>query len=230
MRVGIIGAMVEEIEPLLQRFEVVSKDEYANNTYYVCKYKELDIVVAYSKIGKVFSTITTSVMILKYGCEKILFTGVAGSLSPELKIGDLMHAEELCQHDLDITAFGHPHGFVPEGARFTKSCKNLNTIAKNAAKKLDIKLHKGKIATGDQFVADVDRKEWIKNEFDATAVEMEGGAVAMACSSFGVPFFILRAISDSADDSADMDFDEFLKSSAKVSADFLCEMLEDLRE
>jgi adenosylhomocysteine/aminodeoxyfutalosine nucleosidase len=226
--IGIIGAMVEEIEPLLERFEVVNKEEYASNTYYTCRYKELDIVVAYSKIGKVFSTITTSVMIMKYGCEKILFTGVAGSLSPELKIGDLMHADELCQHDLDITAFGHPYGFVPEGARFTKSCEILNGIALNAAKKLNIKLHKGKVATGDQFVADVDRKDWIKKEFDATAVEMEGGAVAMACSSFGVPFFILRAISDSADDSADMDFDEFLKSSAKVSADFLCEMLEDL--
>lgn len=228
MTIGIIGAMTEEIEPLLERFEVLQEEEFAANKYYKCKFTGHDIVLAYSKIGKVFSTITASTMILKYGCEKILFSGVAGSLNSEIKIGDLMHAVELCQHDLDITAFGHPYGYVPEGKRYVKSCETLGQIARSVAEELDEKLHAGKIATGDQFVADPNRKDWIKAEFAADAVEMEGAAVAMTCESFGVPFFILRAISDSADDSADMDFDEFLKSSSKKSADFICSMLKKM--
>ena len=230
MIIGVIGAMPEEIEPLLERFELVKDEEFASNRYYVCKYSGLDIVLAYSKIGKVFSTITATTMILRYGCAKVLFSGVAGSLNSNIKIGDLMHADELCQHDLDITAFGHPHGFVPEGKRFTTSCKELNKIAKEVAKNLGEKLHTGKIATGDQFVADIDRKNWIKNEFGADAVEMEGGAVAMTCEVFKVPFFILRAISDSADEDAGMNFDEFLKSSSKRSADFLCAMLDKISQ
>jgi len=228
MKIGIMGAMVEEIEPLLERFEVIKVEEFASNRYYECRYKGFDIVLAYSKIGKVFSTITATCMILRYGCEKILFSGVAGSLNSELKIGDLMHANELCQHDLDITAFGHPYGFVPEGKRFTQSCVELNKIAKEVASDLGEKLHMGTIATGDQFVADIDRKNWIKGEFGADAVEMEGGAVAMTCEVFKVPFFILRAISDSADEDAGMNFDEFLKSSSKRSADFLCAMIDKM--
>lgn len=228
--IGIIGAMPEEIEPLLERFELLKEERFASNKYYICDYKGVDIVLAYSKIGKVFSTITATTMILKYGCEKILFSGVAGSLNSDIKIGDLMYAKELCQHDLDISAFGHPYGYVPEGKRFVASSEELNKIAEEVAKSLGEKLHAGRIATGDQFVADIDRKSWIKAEFGADAVEMEGGAVAMTCEVFNIPFFILRAISDSADEDAGINFDEFLKSSSKRSADFLCAMIDRIAE
>ncbi len=225
MKIGILGAMREEITPILELLGEHKSVEYGKNIYYTASYGENELVIAYSKIGKVFASLTASVMIEKFGVEKLLFSGVAGAINPELKIGDLLYATKLTQHDLDITAFGHPFGFVPEGAVFIESSDELNSIADEVAKSREIKLGKGVIATGDQFIADSSRKEWIRTTFGADALEMEGVAVAVVCDSLNVPFFVLRAISDSADDSADIDFDSFLEKSAKVSADFIMDML-----
>ncbi|EJF06632.1 5''-methylthioadenosine/S-adenosylhomocysteine nucleosidase [Thiovulum sp. ES] len=228
MRIGIIGAMREEIEPILEKVGDFQKIEYAKNIYYQATFGEHELFIVYSKIGKVFSTVTATVLIEKFGVEKVLFSGVAGGISKDLKIGDLIYATKLSQHDLDITAFGHPHGFVPEGSVFVESSSDLNRIADEVATDLGVKLKSGIIASGDQFVADPSRKSWIEKEFGADAVEMEGGSVAVVCDSLGIPFFILRAISDTADDSADVDFDTFLQKSAKVSADFVLRMVEKL--
>ena len=223
-----MGAMVEEIEPLIENFENVKKVEYAKNIFYTAKYKDLELVIAYSKIGKVFASLTASTMIEKFKCEKLLFSGVAGGINPELKIGDLIVAEKLSQHDLDITIFGHAHGYVPEGAVFVESDKKLVAIAKDVANKKDIKWKSGTIATGDQFIANVDRKNWIKDTFNADALEMEGASVAVVCDALNIPFFILRSISDTADMDASFDFDEFLKDSSKKSADFIISMLDKI--
>jgi adenosylhomocysteine/aminodeoxyfutalosine nucleosidase len=153
---------------------------------------------------------------------------VAGAISDDLKIGDLVIADGLCQHDLDITAFGHPHGFVPEGDVCIWTDPELKEIAKKVAYDKKIKLKTGLIATGDQFVADSERKKWIGETFKADALEMEGAAVAVVCKALDVPFFILRSISDSADMDAGFDFDEFLKSSAKESADFVMAMVKKI--
>lgn len=226
MKIAILGAMPEEIEPLLSRMQSVTPTSYANNTFYEASYKGKDVVVAYSKIGKVFSSLTATLLIEKFGCEVLLFSGVAGAISSELKIGDLVIADGLCQHDLDITAFGHPYGFVPEGEVCISADIGLRNIAKDVAKTKGISLKEGIIATGDQFVACSDRKNWISTTFKADALEMEGASVAVVCNALGIPFFILRAISDSADGSADIDFDTFLASSAKISADFILDMVE----
>ena len=234
MKIAILGAMVEEVEPFLSsdnsEFKKYNEVVYAGNTYHEAKYKDLDIVLAYSKIGKVFSALSASTMIEKFGCEMLLFTGVAGAISPDLKIGDLIVATKLCQHDLDITAFGHPFGYVPEGKVFVESSKELIDIAKDVAKKRGINLKEGIIATGDQFIADQDKKEWIAKTFDADALEMEGASVAVVCDSLNIPFFILRAISDAADMGAAFDFDEFLKDSAKVSSSFVMDMLDRISQ
>jgi len=228
MKIAIMGAMPEEIEPLLAQVENIKENRYANNTYYEATYQGKELVIAYSKIGKVFSSLTAITLVEKFGCDKLLFSGVAGAINPNLAIGDLVIANKLCQHDLDISAFGHPYGYVPEGAVFIESDTKLLEIAKSVANKLEIKLHEGIIATGDQFVANPQRKEWIEETFDADALEMEGGSVAVVCDALDVPFFILRAISDSADDNADMDFDAFLEKSAKVSANFILKMVEEI--
>ncbi len=225
MKIAIMGAMAEEIEPLIARLDDVEKILYADNTYYLGTYRGTEVVIAYSKIGKVFATLTATIMIEKFGCDRLLFTGVAGAINAELKIGDLIVADGLCQHDLDITAFGHPHGYVPEGAVCIWADAELRTIAKKVAYELGVDLKEGVIATGDQFVADPERKTWIAETFKADALEMEGAAVAVACHALDVPFFILRAISDSADMDAGFDFDAFLKSSAKTSADFVMAMV-----
>ncbi|XPV69468.1 MAG: 5'-methylthioadenosine/adenosylhomocysteine nucleosidase [Halarcobacter sp.] len=229
-KLAIMGAMQEEIEPLLAHFENVKVTEFAKNKYYEVSYNDLDIVIAYSKIGKVFASLTASTLIEKFGCDTLLFSGVAGGINSELKIGDLIIADKLCQHDLDITAFGHPHGFVPEGAVFIETSKELRDIAKEVAKENSLEVIEGTIATGDQFVHSSERKEFIESTFKADALEMEGASVAVVCDALNVPFFILRAISDSADMDAGFDFDEFLKSSAQVSADYLIKIVQKLNK
>ena len=229
-KLAIMGAMEEEIEPLLAYFDKVNVVEYANNKYYEVNYNGLDIVIAYSKIGKVFASLTASTMIEKFGCDILLFSGVAGGINPKLKIGDLIIADRLCQHDLDITAFGHPHGYVPGGKVFVETSKELRDVAIKVAKENDLKVIEGIIATGDQFVHSTQRKEFIENTFNADALEMEGASVAVVCDALNIPFFILRAISDTADMDAGFDFDEFLKSSAKNSADYLIKILKELKK
>lgn len=229
-KLAIMGAMEEEIEPLLAYFEKVNVVEFANNKYYEVSYNDLDIVIAYSKIGKVFASLTASTMIEKFGCDTLLFSGVAGGINPKLKIGDLIIADKLCQHDLDITAFGHPHGFVPGGKVFVETSKELREVAIKVANENHLKVIVGTIATGDQFVHSNERKEYIEKTFTADALEMEGASVAVVCDALNVPFFILRAISDTADMDAGFDFDEFLKSSAKNSADYLIKILKELKK
>lgn len=228
MKIAVMGAMPEEIAPLLDAVGEYTKTEYAGNSYYECRYGGCDLVIAYSKIGKVFSSLTAATMIEKFGATKLLFSGVAGAISKELNIGDLIVATKLCQHDLDITAFGHPFGYVPEGEQFVESDSALIGVAEAVATSMGIKIKKGIIATGDQFVANPERKTWIETTFGADALEMEGASVACVCNALDVPFFILRAISDAADMDASFDFDAFLESSAKVSADFILKMVEDL--
>jgi adenosylhomocysteine/aminodeoxyfutalosine nucleosidase len=237
MKIAIMGAMVEEVEPflnvgehepLLKYFKKHSDVRYGGNLYHEAKYKGLDIVLSYSKIGKVNAALTAATMIEKFGAEQLLFTGVAGAVNPHLKIGNLVAATKLCQHDLDITAFGHPHGYVPEGKVYTEPSHELLHLAKEVADEKGITLKGGIIATGDQFIADSERKEWIKEMFEADAIEMEGAAVASVCDALDVPFFVLRAISDAADMDATFDFDEFLKHSSQVSSSFVMNMLEKL--
>lgn len=228
-KLAIMGAMQEEIEPLLSYFGEVKVTEYAKNKYYEVNYNGLDIVIAYSKIGKVFSTLTATTMIEKFGCDTLLFSGVAGAINEELKIGDLIVAKKLAQHDLDITAFGHPHGYVPGGAVFIQTDEDLRKIALNVAAEKKLNIMEGVIATGDQFVADEEVKEFVHKTFEADALEMEGGSVAVVCDALEVPFLILRAISDTADTDAGFNFDEFLETSAKTSADFMMEIVKRIK-
>ncbi len=228
MRVAVMGAMPEEIEPLLDAVGEYESVTYADNRYYLANYQGLELVFAYSKIGKVFSALTATTLIEKFGTDTLLFSGVAGAINDRLKIGDLIVATKLVQHDLDITAFGHPYGFVPEGKVFIESDARLLAVAKEVAQELKKPLYEGIIATGDQFIADPQRKEWIAQTFEADALEMEGASVALVCDALDVPFCILRSISDAADMDAGFDFDTFLKSSAKESADFILKMLDRL--
>ena len=228
MKIAILGAMVEEVEPLLEFFKDYKETKYASNRYYETNYKEMDLVIAYSKIGKVNAALTAATVIEKFGSEVVLFSGVAGAIDSSLKIGDLIVASSLCQHDVDITAFGHPYGFVPESKLHIKADKKLIALAKKVAIARGLELKEGIIATGDQFIADPAKKEWIASTFKADAIEMEGAAVAAVCDVFNVPFFVLRAISDAADMDASFDFDEFLFNSSKISAEFIIAMLDEM--
>lgn len=228
MRIAILGAMAEEISPLLELLKDYECINYANNSYYKARYKNHELILAYSKIGKVNSTLSASLMIEKFKAEILLFTGVAGAFNENLKIGDLLVAQKLCQYDLDITAFGHPLGFVPGNEIFIHTDSKLNALAKEVASELGIKLHFGIIATGDEFICDEKKKNTIKEIFKADACEMEGASVALVCQALKVPCFILRAISDEAGTKAEFDFDAFLLQSAKTSASFVLKICEKL--
>lgn len=227
MKIAILSAMNEELTPLLANYpnHILSHQDIAGNRYYFIESEGHELILAYSKIGKVHSALSASVMILHFGAEKLIFSGVAGGLDPKLKVGDLIIADKLCQYDVDITAFGHPLGFIPESSVYIQADPHLNALAKEVAKEKGIALHEGIIASGDSFVASAEKKQWIIQNFKADAVEMEGASVANVCHLFKVPFCILRSISDSADGEADISFDEFLQSSAKRSADFVMAML-----
>lgn len=228
MKIAIMGAMPEEIAPILDKLKVYKTTEYAKNSYYEANYKGVDLVVAYSKIGKVFSALTATTMIEHFGATVLLFSGVAGAISPNLKVGDLIVANKLSQHDLDITAFGHPFGYVPEGAVFIEADRKLIELSKDVALEMGRSVKEGVIATGDQFVANEEKKNWIGSTFCADALEMEGGSVAVVCDALGVDFFILRAISDAADMDASFSFDKFLETSAALSAEFIMSMVDKL--
>ena len=227
-KIAIMGAMPEEIAPILQRLGSYTTTEYANNKYYEANYNGVDLVIAYSKIGKVFSALTAATMIEHFGAQRLLFSGVAGAISDQLKVGDLIVATKLAQHDLDISAFGHPYGYVPEGAVYVQADTTMIQLAKEVASEMGKTLQEGVIATGDQFVANEERKNWIGSTFAADALEMEGASVAVVCDALKVPFFILRAISDAADMDASFSFDEFLETSALESAEFVMKMVDKI--
>jgi len=227
-KIAIMGAMPEEITPILKIVGEYKTTEYAGNSYYEATYKGIELVIAYSKIGKVFSTLTASSMIQHFGCSKLLFSGVAGGINPSLKIGDLIVASKLSQHDLDITAFGHPMGFVPGGSIFVEADKDLIALSKEVASELGKTVQEGIIATGDQFIHNEAIKDEIVKNFNADALEMEGASVAVVCDALNVPFFILRAISDTADTDASFSFDEFMESSAVISAEFVMKMVDKI--
>ncbi|EAH8850053.1 5'-methylthioadenosine/adenosylhomocysteine nucleosidase [Campylobacter lari] len=228
MKIAILGAMPEEVTPLLETLKEYQTIEYANNTYYLAKYKNHELIIAYSKIGKVNSTLSATIMIEKFKSELLLFTGVAGAFNPSLEIGDLIYATKLAQYDLDITAFGHPLGYVPGNEIFIKTDDKLNNLAIEVAKELGVKLQSGIIATGDEFICDENKKAKIREIFNADACEMEGASVALVCDALKIPCLILRSMSDKAGEKAEFDFDEFVEKSAKISANFVLKICEKL--
>ncbi|HEC1766604.1 TPA: 5'-methylthioadenosine/adenosylhomocysteine nucleosidase [Campylobacter lari] len=228
MKIAILGAMPEEVTPLLETLKEYQTIEYANNTYYLAKYKNHELIIAYSKIGKVNSTLSATIMIEKFKAELLLFTGVAGAFNPSLEIGDLIYATKLAQYDLDITAFGHPLGYVPGNEIFIKTDDKLNNLAIEVAKELGVKLQSGVIATGDEFICDENKKTKIREIFNADACEMEGASVALVCDALKIPCLILRSMSDKAGEKAEFDFDEFVEKSAKISANFVLKICEKL--
>jgi len=226
-KIAILGAMEIEIKPLLEKLPKYETVEYANNKYYIAEYQGHQLIIAYSKIGKVFSSLTATIMIEHFGAEVLLFTGVAGGLQ-DLKVGDMIAAIATVQHDVDITAFGYPYGKIPMSEVQIETSKDLLDKAQLVAKELGLNLNTGIIATGDQFVHSTERKEFVIKEFAAKAIEMEGGSVNLVCNELNVPSLILRSISDTADGDAPENFDEFAKMAAQRSADFVIRLLDKI--
>jgi adenosylhomocysteine nucleosidase len=236
MITGILAPMPEEIEFILQHMQTESIYESGQRKFYQGKIHEHDCVVALSRIGKVASGVTASVMIEKFGIDRLIVTGVAGAIAPHLKVGDLVVANECIQHDLDarplFPQFEAPllnKGFFECDDAMQKqaleSCEYFlkhsfqSYIHKDDIKQFglqDVKLYHGQICCGDQFIGTNEQLSKIREDLrEVLAVEMEGGAVGQVCFEYGIPYVVIRSISDSANHEAHIDFNAYIQRVAK---------------
>ena len=209
---GIIGAMDVEVKKLREMMEDPEIQTVAGMTFYQGTIKGKAVVVVRSGIGKVNAAVCTQILIDDFDAEVVINTGIAGSLNADINIGDLVISTDLVHHDMNAVAFGYPVGQIPQMETFSfKSDEALRKLAVQACRDVnpDIEVFEGRIASGDQFVADQGVKDEIVKQFDAYAVEMEGAAIAQAAYLNNVPFLVVRAISDKADGSAEVDYPTF---------------------
>ena len=221
MKIGIIGAMHEEIMELKNSMTNINEVQISNLKFYEGKLCSKDIVLVESGIGKVNAAISTTLLISQFKVEKIIFTGVAGAVNPEIKVTDIVIGTDLVESDIDVTAGGnYKLGEIPrmKSSNF-KADPYLFNLAESVAIKLfgSDKVHKGRIISRDEFVASSEKVSKLREIFSAECVEMEGAAVAHVCEVMNIPFIVIRSISDKADDEAGMSFDEFVKIAARNS-------------
>lgn len=229
--VGLIGAMHVEMEALINDLEdrktlVCGKIAIETGTLYGIK-----TALAICGPGKVNAAVYADTMIHLIHPDWVINLGVAGALSHKLGIGDIVLAESCVQHDMDTSAVGDPVGFISGIGEIYLPCDTfLNEQLRLAAAMLpDISIHKGVVASGDQFICAKERKSSIQAAFSAIACEMEGGAIAHACYMHGIPVCIVRSISDKADESAQMDYPEFVKLAAANSTRLIRSLYQLLR-
>ena len=225
---GIIGAMDIEVEGIKNLLRDVLEEKISGITFVKGNLYGQDVVVAKCGIGKVFASICAQTMIMAFKPDIIINIGVAGGLEKTLDIGDVVIADAVVQHDMDTTPLGEPRGYLSEiGLVKIPADKNVYEKLKKSADKLKIKAILGTIASGDAFVSDNETKRFIADSFGAAACEMEGAAIGQVCFVNSVPFGILRAISDSANGNANVDFPTFAKMAAQNSIKVIEEFIKN---
>ena len=226
---GIIGAMEVEVKELREMMENPQAQTVAGMTFYQGTIKGKEVVVVRSGIGKVNAGICSQILVDRYHVEGIINTGIAGSLKNEINIGDIVLATCAVQHDVDATGFGYPIGEIPQmGIKEFPADEKLRALAEECSKKAnpDIQVFSGRVASGDQFISSKEKKNWISENFEAYCTEMEGAAIAQAAYLNNIPYLVVRAISDKADDSANMDYSEFEAKAVENSVRLMAAMLE----
>ena len=225
MKVGIIFALKEELNEFLKYMKCINDYTIFNLRFYEGKINDISCILVESGIGKVNAARTTQILIDNMSVDFIFNVGVAGGVSKNLEIGDIVIGDKLVQHDFDITAFNHDKGYIPEIGVFIESDEYLIKIAEksiNGAKK-------GVIASGDIFCTDFKMSEKINKKFNALCVEMEGASIAQVCFLSHIPFLIIRSISDLPNNKNVVTYNEFLVSSSKNVADGLHKIIQYLK-
>ena len=226
--IGIIGAMEVEVAILKEKMEDVRIIKKASMDFYEGIIAGKKVVVVRSGIGKVNAGICAQILADVFSVDAIINTGIAGSLNKNINIGDIVLSTDVVQHDMDATGFGYRKGQIPQMPVFLFNADdNLRRLAAEVCKEVnpDIQVFEGRIASGDQFVCDQDVKNRIVSEFSAYATEMEGAAIGQAAYLNEIPFLVVRAISDKADGSAQMDYSEFEKAAVDHSVRLTLNML-----
>lgn len=230
---GIIGAMDEEVAKLKECMDEVEIKTKASMDFYKGIISGKEVVVVRSGIGKVNAGICTQILCDEYNVEAVINTGIAGSLNAKIDIGDIVLSTDALQHDVDATGFGYELGVIPrmETSVF-EADSELRTIAKKCCEKVnpEISVFEGRVVSGDQFISDKNVKDRIIKNFDGFCTEMEGAAIAQAAYLNKVPFLVIRAISDKADDSATQDYPTFEKNAIKHSVNLVKEMIKEWKK
>ncbi len=226
--IGIIGAMEPEVEAIIAALDDKSCETVSGITFHTGKIGDKTVAIAKCGIGKVFAALCAEIMILKYSPSLIINTGVGGALASGLKTGDIVIADKLCQHDMDTSAIGDPKGLVSGINKiYFEADKRAGDILLTAAKSLGLCASRGRVATGDKFIASKEDKERLIADFAADACEMEGCAIAQVAFVNDIPFAVVRAISDSADGEATMDYPTFLPIAARNSTNLTLALIKE---
>ncbi len=229
--IGIIGAMDEEVDQIVAAMNVEREVTKAQMVFKAGKLADKDVVIVRSGIGKVNAAVCTQILVDEFSVDYVINTGIAGSLKAEIDIADVVISKDVLHHDMDATGFGYALGQIPRMDTLSFAAdEKLIELAQAACKKVvpGIGAHVGRVVSGDQFISDKSVKERITANFDGFCTEMEGAAIAQAAYLNNVPFVILRAISDKADDSATMDYPAFEKQAIANSVLLLKELVANI--
>ncbi len=221
VKTGIIGAMDEEVNDLIQLLKDDHVSTIAQMEFHEGKLDGKDVVVVKCSVGKVNAAACTQILIDRFKVNRVINTGVAGSLDAEIDIGDIVVSTDAVQHDMDASPLGFARGEIPYSDQSVfpadeEMRKSAVMAVKEAAP--DIHVFEGRVCSGDQFIASHEQKEFLVSEFGGMCCEMEGVAIAQVCYLNGTPFVIIRAISDKADDSEEMSYTEFMHGAAQRCA------------
>lgn len=226
--IGIIGAMDEEVEQIVAAMDVEREETKAQMTFKAGTLSGKEVVIVRSGIGKVNAAVCTQILVDDFGVDYVINTGIAGSLKNEINIADVVVSDDVLHHDMDATGFGYALGQIPrmDTLSFAADRKLIELAKQSCAKVIpQVGVHVGRIVSGDQFISDKAVKNRISENFNGFCTEMEGAAIAQAAYLNNVPFLILRAISDKADDSATMDYPAFEKQAIHNSVLLLKELV-----
>nr|WP_311458181.1 5'-methylthioadenosine/adenosylhomocysteine nucleosidase [uncultured Neisseria sp.] len=228
--IAVVGAMEQEIELLRESMANVKHVSFGKFSAYEGELAGKRMVLVLSGIGKVNAAVSTSWVIHQFAPDCVINTGSAGGLGKGLKVGDVVIGETVAHHDVDVTAFGYVLGQVPQLPAVFTSDENLMRKAEKSAQVFEgAAVTQGLIVSGDRFVHSSEGVAEIRSHFpEVKAVEMEAAAIAQTCHQLEVPFVIIRAVSDSADEKADISFEEFLKTAAVSSAKMVTEIVKSL--
>ncbi|AIQ63738.1 MTA/SAH nucleosidase [Paenibacillus stellifer] len=229
--IGIIGAMDEEIKRLLKDMEHSEAEIHAGITFYKGTIGGHSVVVTKCGVGKVNAAVATQILIQQCGAAKVVFTGVAGALHPELDVGDIVISSECMQHDMDVTALGYAPGVIPyQDTSVFPADPELVRIAGKVCLEREVRYVTGRVLSGDRFVANHELVAWLREEMNGACAEMEGAALAQACYMNGVPYVVIRAMSDKADGSADVSYTEFTETASRLSHEIVIGILGELEK
>jgi len=231
MKIAILGAMDQEVELLKNSLQDAKTIQTHHLTVYQGTLHGVEVLLVKCGIGKVASAVATTLLIEKYAPDYVVNTGSAGGFDTSLKVGDLVIATGVQHHDVDLTNFGYQPGQVAGGDPAIYPCdEKLIVAAEKAANQLDdVKSIRGLICTGDAFIGNDDKVAELRKTFpDMSAVEMEGAAIGQACYILGIPFVVLRSLSDIAGTTSTMSFQQYLDIAGKNSAQLVMGMLAEL--